>query len=433
MISRNREYYVETVLYVPCEKFTKYLQAGESMIAAYEGNLPYIFVSYAHKDSREVFELIEKLSARGYRIWYDEGIEPGSEWPENIANHLLHADMVLAMITNDSMESINCRREINFALSKNKPFLAVVLEKTKIPAGIELQLSSQQSVLRYNFNDEERFLKKIESCSYMAPCKDTTGAIGSGQSNAQNSGYAVSDRKLPDMRIIAALGIALAALLIFFAVTRKAGTNEPTGNTGPAVTTADSIATADSTADSGTAKTDYSGLLGTDSSSDAHTDSASNADTDSNAASNPSVESPTEAPEKPDERWIYSVSKTDESLIYTFRSGPVIVMPISWNNKITVMEENKRFVFYHASSRNSWHVAGYEHGGQLFSLCYSTSQDYKDLPDYSELGRTAEEYYYLMFPTDVQGYMDNERIFNEFNEMWQELDYVKSNSSFSLN
>ena len=69
------------------------------MIAAYEGNLPFIFVSYAHKDSREVFDLIEKLAARGYRIWYDEGIEPGSEWPENIANHLLRAEMVLAMIT----------------------------------------------------------------------------------------------------------------------------------------------------------------------------------------------------------------------------------------------------------------------------------------------------------------------------------------------
>ncbi len=403
------------------------------MISAYEGNQPYIFVSYAHKDSREVFDLIEKLSARGYRIWYDEGIEPGSEWPENIANHLLHADMVLAMITNDSMESINCRREINFALSKNKPFLAVVLEKTKIPAGMELQLSSQQSVLRYNFNDEDRFLKKIESCSYMEPCKDSAGAGSSVASNAQSAGYAFANKKNPDIRIIAALGIALAALLIFFAVTRKAGTNEPTGNTGPAVTTADSSTASVSTTDSGTAKTDYSGLLGSDTSSAALTDSEPNVESGSGAGSDSNVESPTEAPAKPDERWIYSVSKTDESLIYTFRSGPVIVMPISWNNKITVMEENKRFVFYHASSRNSWHVAGYEHGGQLFSLCYSTSQDYKDLPDYSELGRTAEEYYFLMFPTDVQGYMDNERIFNEFNEMWQEIDYVKRNSSFSLN
>ena len=31
------------------------------MIAAYEGNLPFIFVSYAHKDSREVFDLIADL------------------------------------------------------------------------------------------------------------------------------------------------------------------------------------------------------------------------------------------------------------------------------------------------------------------------------------------------------------------------------------
>ena len=136
----------------------------------YEGNLPFIFVSYAHKDSREVFDLIEKLAARGYRIWYDEGIEPGSEWPENIANHLLRAEMVLAMITNDSMDSVNCRREINYAMSKGKPLLSVVLEKTEIPAGMELQLSSQQSVLRYNFTDENRFLDKIESCSYMDPC-----------------------------------------------------------------------------------------------------------------------------------------------------------------------------------------------------------------------------------------------------------------------
>jgi hypothetical protein len=49
------------------------------MIPAYEGKEPYIFVSYAHKDSPAVFHIVEQLSARGYRIWYDEGIEPGSE------------------------------------------------------------------------------------------------------------------------------------------------------------------------------------------------------------------------------------------------------------------------------------------------------------------------------------------------------------------
>ena len=133
------------------------------MIPAYEGKEPYIFVSYAHKDSPTVFRIIEKLSARGYRIWYDEGIEPGSEWPEYIANHLIGAEMVLSFLTPNAVQSVNCRREVNFALSKNKPVLAIYMDKFEIPAGMELQLSSQQNVLYYNYDSEERFLDKVET------------------------------------------------------------------------------------------------------------------------------------------------------------------------------------------------------------------------------------------------------------------------------
>ncbi|MBR0377414.1 MAG: TIR domain-containing protein [Lachnospiraceae bacterium] len=386
------------------------------MIAAYEGNLPFIFVSYAHKDSREVFDLIEKLAARGYRIWYDEGIEPGSEWPENIANHLLRAEMVLAMITNDSMESVNCRREINYAMSKGKPLLSVVLEKTEIPAGMELQLSSQQSVLRYNFTDEVRFLDKIESCSYMDPCKINPATDIPDESNAQNAEPTATKKKKPDIRIAAGLGIVLAALLIFFAVSQNKSTKEPPEQTVPAVTSTDS---SEVSPDSNTASPDSS--------------AATITDTSSGTVSEPDSTVETPAETTPDPRWIYSVSTDEENLTYTFRSGPVIVMPISWKNKITVMEEDKNFVFYHEGSRNAWQIHEGSHGGKLFSLCYSKTQDYKVLPSYSELGRNAEEYYYLMYPTDVQGYMDNERIYDEYNQMWQELNYVERHSSFSMN
>ena len=134
------------------------------MIPAYEGKEPYIFVSYAHRDSAAVFRLVEQLNERGYRIWYDEGIEPGSEWPEYIANHLLGAEMVLSVLTPSAVNSVNCRREINFALSKNKPVLTIYMEDIELPVGLELQLSSQQSVLYYTYDSEERFLDKIETC-----------------------------------------------------------------------------------------------------------------------------------------------------------------------------------------------------------------------------------------------------------------------------
>ena len=138
---------------------------------AYEGKEPYIFISYAHKDSERVFQVLDELDKKGYRIWYDDGIAPGSEWPEDIARHLDGAQMVIAFITANSMASINCRREINFALSKEKHFLSILLERTDMPLGMEMQLSAQQSILRYNYTTWEAFIDKILKCPDIVPCK----------------------------------------------------------------------------------------------------------------------------------------------------------------------------------------------------------------------------------------------------------------------
>ena len=51
-------------------------------VKPYEGQEAYIFISYCHKDRASVFPIIEQMARDGYRVWYDEGIDPGSEWPE---------------------------------------------------------------------------------------------------------------------------------------------------------------------------------------------------------------------------------------------------------------------------------------------------------------------------------------------------------------
>ena len=70
---------------------------------------PYIFVSYAHKDSDVIFKEINRLNDAGYNIWYDEGIEASSEWPEEIANAVLQCSLFLVFITPRSTASVNCR------------------------------------------------------------------------------------------------------------------------------------------------------------------------------------------------------------------------------------------------------------------------------------------------------------------------------------
>lgn len=148
-------------------------------VQAYEGSEPFIFISYAHKDTEMVLPILKNLTAKGYRLWYDDGIAPGSEWPEYIANHLNGCQAVLAFISPNSIASPNCRREVTYALSKNKTFLGLILEPTKMSAGMEMQLSAQQCILRYNYIDpatgkvdEKRFLEKLFSVNEIQGCRE---------------------------------------------------------------------------------------------------------------------------------------------------------------------------------------------------------------------------------------------------------------------
>ena len=54
-------------------------------VVPYAGHEPYIFLSYAHADAPAVMAIAARLEAAGLRVWYDGGIEVGSEWPEYIA------------------------------------------------------------------------------------------------------------------------------------------------------------------------------------------------------------------------------------------------------------------------------------------------------------------------------------------------------------
>ena len=139
----------------------------------YDGNDNYIFVSYCHKDKKHIFPIIEKLARDGYRVWYDEGIDPGSEWPEIIARHLNGCATCVAFISENSLNSHNCRREINFALLKKKPFISVVIEPVQMSFGMEMQLSATQSIFEYTLSDDNEFFSKLYDAKCLSSCFGT--------------------------------------------------------------------------------------------------------------------------------------------------------------------------------------------------------------------------------------------------------------------
>ncbi|MDR1455079.1 MAG: toll/interleukin-1 receptor domain-containing protein [Tannerella sp.] len=155
---------------------------------ACEGNEEYIFISYAHKNSEKVFPIIKQLYNMGYRIWYDEGIDPGSEWPESIAEHLSKASAVMLFISPDSMASDNVRREITFALNFRKLMLSIYLMPTEMSPGMNLQLGLNQAIHHYTYKTDELFFEKLLKVVPEATLDKNASMTVSGKNNhIQNS------------------------------------------------------------------------------------------------------------------------------------------------------------------------------------------------------------------------------------------------------
>lgn len=142
------------------------------MPTAYEGSKPYIFVSYSHRNSAYVHGVIDGLQSAGYRVWFDGGIEAGSEWPEYIASHLERCSCVLTFMSNAFVASDNCKRELHFAQDLKKPLLNIYIEEVNLPAGLRMQLGLCQAMYRENFRAEEAFLDSLTRARILDACRD---------------------------------------------------------------------------------------------------------------------------------------------------------------------------------------------------------------------------------------------------------------------
>ncbi len=120
------------------------------MFQAYTGLASYLFLSYAHKDADEIFPLMERLQQEGCNIWYDEGIHPADEWGETIAKKISDAKALLVVISGNSIQSFNVKREIYYAVSKNIPIIPFYIEDVILSEGLDLQLGIFQAIKSQN-------------------------------------------------------------------------------------------------------------------------------------------------------------------------------------------------------------------------------------------------------------------------------------------
>lgn len=156
-----KKYGVEFAQTDSAEEKLRRMTAAFGVHETYEGDKPYIFVSYAHRDSALVLPAIKAIQEKGYPVWYDAGISPGSEWAEDIAQHLKNASLVLAFVSRSAIDSPNCRSEIVYAFGNRKPMLTVRLDKAVLPAGLDMQLSLSQMFDAFAYENGDEFAARL--------------------------------------------------------------------------------------------------------------------------------------------------------------------------------------------------------------------------------------------------------------------------------
>lgn len=143
----------------------------------YEGDQPYIFISYSHIDRPEVIKIIRLLQGKRYRVWYDEGIDPGTEWDENIAEHIEKCEFFLAMISANYINSLNCKDEIKYARDLGKSQTLVYLEETQLPGAMRMRMGRLQAVYKSGYDSEKAFIRKLLEAKGIEQCYEKEDEI----------------------------------------------------------------------------------------------------------------------------------------------------------------------------------------------------------------------------------------------------------------
>lgn len=136
---------------------------------------PYMFFSYAHKESETGMQIIKGLKKAGFNLWYDEGIEVGTEYSDFIAEHIEGCKVFVCLMDENYIASRYCRDEIDFALNREIDILIIYKKELKdldIPAGLKMRTSRYQAVFLNRFGSMEKFMDSMSKADILSPCNE---------------------------------------------------------------------------------------------------------------------------------------------------------------------------------------------------------------------------------------------------------------------
>ncbi|GIK67499.1 MAG: hypothetical protein BroJett018_52930 [Chloroflexota bacterium] len=98
------------------------------MIKRKTNSITHLFISYSHEDKDSLQIVLGRLAAADIPFWYDEHLEPGSEWRPEIDDALKDAFAILVIVTPSSMKSLYVTYEWSWALGSSTPVFPLLMK-----------------------------------------------------------------------------------------------------------------------------------------------------------------------------------------------------------------------------------------------------------------------------------------------------------------
>jgi hypothetical protein len=100
--------------------------------------LPKLFISYSRAQTPFVDRLADQLQDNGYPLWLDyQSLVPARPWFQQIESWIDRADVVLLIVSKESITSRNVEPEWKRALERGKRIILLIFDAVHLPLGLQ--------------------------------------------------------------------------------------------------------------------------------------------------------------------------------------------------------------------------------------------------------------------------------------------------------
>jgi hypothetical protein len=130
-----------------------------------------IFVSYSTKDSAVADRVVASLEARGKMCWIaPRDIAPGvPSWAEPIVTAIASSKLVLVLLTQHSIPSVDVMREVSLAADEKIPLLGVNLDAAPLSPGLRYYFVAGQRLDLARLGQEEQVRNIVPAVERQLP------------------------------------------------------------------------------------------------------------------------------------------------------------------------------------------------------------------------------------------------------------------------